>query len=302
MHVVTVMNPKGGVGKTTTVHQLSAALTLAHDLRVLVVDLASQAGLTRGWLGEAATCDLDPERSVAAILGGRSPSPSRVIRSTGLPGLSLIPGSKAIDECAGDEPEFPARRRNGRLREFLREVEEAFDVVMIDTQPGFPNRHACAALAASQWIVVPVYPDPHSSRGLIQVLELLNAARAEGYVTELLGCLLSRVSDRCPLHRLYGRALRSLYGDCVFGATVPERSEFCEPASAWRSTQQYRSNGKAAKAVKAVTNELISKILRGKAEGRHRTLPLIPVDLFEIQAALDERRLPLKQRPDSEAA
>lgn len=302
MHVVTVMNPKGGVGKTTAVHQLSAALSLAHDLRVLVVDLASHAGLTRSWLGEAAACGLDPERSVAAVLGGRSPSPSRVIRATCLPGLSLIAGSRAIDEHIGDVQDPLPWRCSERLREFLREVEGDFDVVMIDTQPGLPMGHARAALTASQWIVVPVLPDGYSTHGFSQVLKLLDAARAEGYEAELLGCLLSQVSDRIPFHRHCERRLRSLYGDCVFAATLPERSEFREPACSWRSTRLHRSDGKAAKAVKAVSNELISRILRGKAGGRHRGLPSEAVDLFGAWIATDEGRDRLGRRPGAEAA
>src|SRR5262245_9738309 len=97
MPVVTLLNQKGGVGKTSTTHHLAGTLAAA-GRRVLLVDNDPQASLSQGFWGPVATAALDPASTVAALYAGLDPFPEQVVRSTGVPGIDLVPGSKAATD------------------------------------------------------------------------------------------------------------------------------------------------------------------------------------------------------------
>ncbi|OJW27598.1 MAG: hypothetical protein BGO49_25335 [Planctomycetales bacterium 71-10] len=259
MRTLTLLNLKGGVGKTSSTHHLSGALTLGHGLRVLVVDADPQASLTQGWWGPSATMDLDPKQTITSILAGDMPSPSMVIHETGIPGLSLLPGAEAAGWYNDSRPLESPREARETIREFLAEVRDDFDLVLIDCPP---NLYGCsfAALAASDWIIVPVQPEDYGSQGIAKVLNSLDAVRAEGYDVQLLGYLLTMVQPRRALHRAYEERLRSAYGTLVFDARFPELPEFPEAIAARKLIQTYKPKGAAAKATKAVADELLARI------------------------------------------
>ena len=93
MAVITLLNQKGGVGKTSTCHHLAG--TLAQLGRsVLLVDNDPQASLTQGFWGPLATSALEPEATIAAIYRGHEPLPEQVIRPTPIAGIDLLAGSQ----------------------------------------------------------------------------------------------------------------------------------------------------------------------------------------------------------------
>ncbi|WP_337177701.1 ParA family protein [Paludisphaera sp.] len=259
MQVVTLLNLKGGVGKTSSTHHLSGALALGHGLRILAVDADPQASLTQGWWGPSGTMELDPRQTISSVLAGDMPSPSMVIHETGVPGLSLLPGADAAGWYNDSRPLESPREARETIREFLGEVREDFDMVLIDCPP---NLYGCsfAALAASDWIVVPVQPEDYGSQGIAKVLNSLDAVRAEGYGVDLLGYLLTMVQPRRALHRAYEERLRSAYGPLVFDARFPELPEFPEAIAARKLIHQYKPKGAAAKATRAVADELLARI------------------------------------------
>ena len=70
MPVVTLLNQKGGVGKTSCTHHLAGTLAVAFGKRVLIVDTDPQSSLTQGWWGPATTRQLDPAVTITAVLPG----------------------------------------------------------------------------------------------------------------------------------------------------------------------------------------------------------------------------------------
>src|SRR3954471_20813901 len=84
--VITLLNQKGGVGKTSTCHHLSGTLAQL-GRRVLLLDNDPQSSLTQGFWGPVATRALDPSATIAALYAGDRPFPGQVIHPTGIPGV-----------------------------------------------------------------------------------------------------------------------------------------------------------------------------------------------------------------------
>src|SRR4051812_43944088 len=153
MPVIAMLNQKGGVGKTSTCHHLAGTLA-ASGRRVLALDNDPQASLSQGFWGPVATAGLDPSATIAALYAGLAPFPDQVIRPTGIPGIDLVPGSKVATRYNVPEPESTPHEAQACLREFLAEVRDDYDLVLIDNAP---NLHLCswAALVASDSLIVP---------------------------------------------------------------------------------------------------------------------------------------------------
>lgn len=259
MIAITLLNQKGGVGKTSCTHHLSGTLAAIHRKRVLIVDADPQASLTQGWWGPAATRGLDPSSTIASILAGDAPHPEQVIHETGMDGLSLVPGSRAASIYNNSDPLTADPGYQEALREFLSEIRNDFDLALIDCPP---NLYLCsfAALAASDHLIVPVQPEDYGAQGIADVLDSLDMVQAAGYPVTLLGYLLTMVQPRRALHQVYEANLREVYGDRVFTARMPEAPEFPEAIAQRKTITQYKPKGAAAKAVKAIADELLEKI------------------------------------------
>ncbi|MDG3008381.1 ParA family protein [Paludisphaera mucosa] len=258
MLVVTLLNQKGGVGKTTCTHHLSGALAGPLGRRVLVVDADPQASLSQGWFGPAGTRAMPPEETIAEIFAGRLPYPDQVIRPTPLAGVSILPGSRAAAEWNDSRPLLLPRESRESLRDFLAQVEDDFDIVLVDPPPNLYGA-SFAALAASDALLVPLQPEDYGAQGIADVLDSLDAVRGEGYPVELLGYLLTMVAPARALHREYEASLRAAYGEQVFAARLPMRPEFPEAVAHRKTVHQYKPKSAAAKAVLAVAEELLAR-------------------------------------------
>jgi chromosome partitioning protein len=147
-----------------------------------------------------------------------------------------------------------------RLREFLEQARVAYDVVLIDNPP---NLHLCswAALAAADAFVVPVQPEDFGVQGTPAVIDAAAAVRAVvNPGLALAGYVVSMFQARRAIHQAYVERLRATHGDAVFAAMVPEAVDFVEAVTLNRPVGQYKPRGAAAKAVRAVALELLSRL------------------------------------------
>jgi chromosome partitioning protein len=261
--VLTILNQKGGVSKTSTTHHLSGTLAQM-GRRVLLLDVDPQSSLTQGIWGPVVTRQLDPAATIAAVLRGDRPHPQQVIHPTPLAGVDLVPGSRAATTYNTPDPHLADVEAQGAIRDFLEEARGDYDLALLDCPP---NLHLCswAALAASDFLVVPLQPEDYGSQGIVDVLESLARVQEAGYPVRLLGYLLTMVSPRRTLHQLYEEQLRALYGSAVFAARVPEAPEFPEAISRRQTISQYKPKGAPAKAIRALAEELLERIVA--AEG-----------------------------------
>jgi chromosome partitioning protein len=253
------LNQKGGVGKTSTCHHLAGTLA-ASGRRVLLVDNDPQASLSQGFFGPVATAELRPSATVAALYDGSAPFPEQIIRPTGIAGIDIVPGSKAATKFNVPEPEATPFESQVGMREFLAEVKDAYDLVVIDCPP---NLHLCAwaALVASDYLVVPLQAEDYGAQGLGPVQESVDLVTSgPNRNLHLLGFLLTMYNPRLSIAKMYETLLREQYGPLVFATCVPYAADYKEAIAQRKPIAQYKPKGASAKAIKALADEMFARI------------------------------------------
>jgi chromosome partitioning protein len=266
---ICLLNQKGGVGKTSTCHHLSGTLARG-GRRVLLVDNDPQASLTQGFWGPEATRRIGRAESVAALYDdATAPIPEALIRPTGFDGVSIVPGSKHLTPFNMMPPSTWPAAEHG-MREFLAEaaVRDEFDVTLIDCPP---NLHLCsrAALVASDFLVVPVQVEDYGAQGLEPVQEAAAEVQAgPNPALGLLGFLVTMYDKRLGIHLAYEALLREMYGPLVFDAAFPLAKDFKEAVAGRQPISHHKPKSAAAKAARAVAEELMERAARGTLDAR----------------------------------
>jgi chromosome partitioning protein len=258
--VISLLNMKGGVGKTSSCYHLAGTLAKS-GLSVLLLDNDPQASLTNGFWGPEALRSLDPAESIAALYDPRFGAiPEALIRPTGLEGIAIVPGSEALTSYnITPTAEWSGSERG--IADFLAEVRNAFDVILIDCPP---NLYLCswAALVASDHIVVPVMAEDFGSQGLAPVERSIRAVRSGPNPSlRLLGYLLTMFDKRLTVHLTYEALLREMYGDLVFTATFPRAKDYIEAVAGRTPISHYKPKSAAAKSAKVVADEMVSRLI-----------------------------------------
>jgi chromosome partitioning protein len=254
---VTVLNLKGGVGKTSTCHHVGGTLARM-GYRVLLLDNDPQASLTQGLLGPAAVDALSAWESVASLYDpDTAPVPAALVRPSGIENLWLVPGSP----LATPFNVLPADRwpeLETGIRSFLGRASDDFDVCLVDNPP---NLHLCSrsSLVASDGLVVPLQAEDYGAQGLRPVMAALESAREVNPTLRLLGLLVTMFDSRLGIHQTYDALLRESYGSSVFGSRIPLAKDFKEAVASRVPISHYKPKGAPAKAARAVADELVAR-------------------------------------------
>lgn len=264
--VLTMLNQKGGVGKTSTCYHLAGTLSQL-GRRVLLVDNDPQSSLTQGFLGPQATRQLEPAETVAGVYS-QDALPGLAVRPSGLAGVDLVAGSRLAAEFNTPFPHRADWALQVCLRDFLADVAGAYDLVMIDCPP---NLHLCswAALVASDALVVPLQPEDFGAQGIADVTESVDLVRsAANPGLRMLGYLVTMVNIRTAVHKTYEQLLRQSYGEAVFRSMVPHSVDFKESLMVRKPVSSYKPRGASAKAMAALAAELDERLAAQPAGAR----------------------------------
>ncbi len=249
--VIAVANQKGGVGKSTTVHNLGAAL-VERGQRVLLIDLDPQAALT-------ASVGLDPykvQQSTLALML----EPGTSLRAVVHPlrhGLWLAPAG--VDLAAGEFRLAHASDRAKRLRSAFELDQPPVDFILIDTPPSL-GLLTVNALTASEELLVPVECQYLALRGVRALLETTRLIHERLHphlkLLGLLGTMYREDSQHC---RAVVRELRSVFGGRVFEALIDYDEAVAEAPTARQSVLAYRPQSPAAAAYRRLADEVMHR-------------------------------------------
>ncbi len=247
--VLAIANQKGGVGKTTTVINLAAALA-AYEERVLALDLDPQANCTSG-LGWSGTGPSSYE-----VLEGAATLPSACV-GAGLPFLDLVPARR---DLVGAEVELlDLEDRALRLRRALAESPTDHRWVLVDCPPSL-GLLTVNALAAADAVVIPIQCEYFALEGVSELLRTVE--RVRGALNPELGIdgvVLTLYDERLSLAQQVVNEVRQHFNGAVFETVIPRNVRLAEAPSFGRSILQYDIRSRGAQAYLALAQELLAR-------------------------------------------
>jgi chromosome partitioning protein len=223
--VIAIANQKGGVGKTTTAINLSAALAMS-DKKVLLIDLDPQANSSLTFIDHASI-----DHSIYEMLIDSEVDGADFTKPTSLPGLDILPSTISLAKLEGKLlGEFDAPFR---LKDRIDKLIKKYDYIIIDTPPTL-GLITVNALVASDYLIVPIQPSYFALEGTDDLLETVEKVRARPNPNlQVLGVLITLLDKRTTLAKDIQDQIRQVFGDKVF-RTVISKSVRLEESPAYK--------------------------------------------------------------------
>jgi chromosome partitioning protein len=262
--VLAVVNQKGGVGKTTTAINLSAALAL-EGLRTLLIDCDPQANSTGGY-----GFPRDDERkSIYDVLTGECALAEAAL-PTEIETLFLVPSSKNL--IGANVEMIQDEKRAFRLREALKPEFAKYDFVLLDCPPAL-DLLTLNALVATDRLLVPMQAEYFALEGISELVHTLERVR-QGFNPrlEIEGVLLTMYDDRTNLAQQVTENLRDFFKDKLLKTVIPRNVRLAEAPSYGKPVMLYDPKSRGAESYHNLAQELLdrNKIESPRAKERKR--------------------------------
>ncbi len=261
MKIFVVANQKGGVGKTTTVMNLGAALALKGK-KVLLIDLDPQANLSSG-LGFTQQFDREswtstdetPYKSIYDVLINKELI-SSVFVATSTPNLFLVPSHLSL---AGAEIEMVNLiSRETLLKKAIESCNEKFDYIIIDCPPSL-GLLTINALCASDKLLIPIQCEYFALEGLGQLIETTKLVKGVNSSLKIGGVILTMYDSRTKLSESVVKDVKDFFKDVAFKVIVPRNVRLSESPSYGKTIFQYDDKSTGAMAYKKLASEFIKR-------------------------------------------
>ena len=241
--IISLVNQKGGVGKTTTSINLSASLA-SLGKKVLLIDLDPQGNTTTG----VGINKGDIEKSVYDVLIGKCEIEEATINLAGLD-IELL-------EKSQNEPTFS---KGAQLKNHLDQVRDSFDYVIIDCPPSL-GLITTNALTASNSVIIPVQCEFFALEGIMQLLNtIMLAQKSLNPELDIEGVLLTMLDSRTNLGFEVVEDIRKFFKERVYNTIIPRLIRLTEAPSHGEPIIAYDPKSRGSEAYINLAKEVIER-------------------------------------------
>lgn len=249
--VLAVVNQKGGVGKSTTAVNLSAALG-EKGKKVLLIDMDPQGNATSGF-GLSKT---DRELCIYDALLGEANFADMIETHAEYP-IDVVP---ATIQLAGAEVELVnAMSRETRLKTLIDPLRGDYNYIIIDCAPSL-GLLTINALTAADGVLIPIQCEFYSLEGLSKLLDSVRLVKTHlNPELEVFGVVMTMYDGRTKLAQQVVDEVRKFFGDKAFQTLIPRSVRISEAPSFGQSIIEYDSSGKGAVSYRNLAKEVMSR-------------------------------------------
>jgi len=246
--IISIVNQKGGVGKTTTAVNLGAGLAKA-GYPTLLVDMDPQGNASSG----VGVPDEKRVPGIYEVLRGEA-SVSDVIQPTSQDNYNIIP---ATPDLAGSTVELMASdNREFKLRDILQPLQEHYSYIIIDGPPSL-GLLTMNTLVASERVLIPVQCEYYALEGLGQLLQTIALVKENLHPNlEVLGAVLTLFDRRVKVAHDVVKEVRENFPGHVFETVIPRNIRLAEAPSYGRSIFEYDETSQGAQTYQQLATEI----------------------------------------------
>lgn len=263
--IITVMNQKGGVGKTTTVINLGVYLAQKGH-KILLVDLDPQANLTSGLgvnvhkEGNNDITGREAKQKTIYDMLVNDEAAEAIICPTATDNLSVLPSGI---ELSGAEVEMVSMlSRENILKNALGKINDQYDLILIDCPPSL-GILTINALTAANKVLVPIQCEYFALEGLGQLMNTIKIVKGSlNPNLEIGGVVLTMFDNRTNLSRDVATEVKAFFNETVFKTIVPRNIRLSEAPSHGLSIQEYDSSSAGAKAYSSLAEEVAARFIQ----------------------------------------
>ena len=248
--IISIANQKGGVGKTTTVINLSTALAAVKQ-KVLIIDFDPQGNIATG-LGINKNSQ---DKTVYDVLFNTNPE--NVICQTIIPGLDIIPANQ--DLAAAEVELFGMENKHTILREKIELIKNNYDFIIIDCPPSL-GMLTINAMSTSSSTIIPVQCEFFALEGLVHFIKTFDTIRERfNKSLKVEGILLTMHDKRNNLSSEVESNVRSYFGDLVYQTIIPRNVKIAEAPSHGKPILTYDLHCQGAASYISLAREIIKQ-------------------------------------------
>ena len=249
--IISVVNQKGGVGKTTTAVNLAAGIGLSGK-KVLIVDADPQGNTTSGYGISKKNNNLTSYQ----LLIGKGTAENAAIK-TEFKSIDIVPAS--MDLAAAEVDLIEMENRESQLKMALATVREKYDYIFIDCPPSL-GLISINALNASDTVLVPIQCEYFALEGLSQLMATVRQVkRLYNPTLEIEGIVLTMYDGRLNLTQQVVDEIKKYFANKLYKAVIPRTVRLSEAPSYGMPIQYYDKRSKGAAAYDDLAKEFLKK-------------------------------------------